>query len=449
MPSPPAAAFIPLLPMPLFALPDVLLLPLAGLAAVLLDRLFGEPPRFHPLVGFGKLADALAGAFNRPRLNVQSVAHAGVQSGAQSGFFSGTDSGASLGAPAGAALALAKPAPLAESYPPATDALRRGSGLLAWALAVLPWVALAAWLCAPDRLGWIGDVLLLTLALGGRSLAEHAAQVGADLVAGDLAAARRHVSFLVSRNTAELDEEGVARACVESTLENGADAIFGALFWFALLGGPGAVLYRLANTLDAMWGYRTPRLAAFGWAAARLDDLLNYLPARFTACAYALCGATRSAFACWRRQAPQWDSPNAGPVMAAGAGALGLTLGGAATYHGQLETRPTLGAGRAPRGADIASALRLVRRALALWLGVWLAIGLTIAYGPDAAGGPAASGAVAESVSGAAPASTSGSAREPAPPFEPEFAPEFASAAPLSQPSLAVGVMDNRGGEHA
>jgi len=439
--------------MPLLALPDVLLLPLAGLAAVLLDRLFGEPPRFHPLVGFGKIADALAGALNRPRLNVQSAAHSGVQSG----LFSGTDSVASVGAHAGAAsaatLALAKAAPLAESYPPATDALRRGSGLLAWALAVLPWVALAAWLCAPARLGWIGEVLLLTLALGGRSLAEHAAQVGADLVAGDLAAARRHVSFLVSRNTAELDEEGVARACVESTLENGADAIFGALFWFALLGGPGAVLYRLANTLDAMWGYRTPRLAAFGWAAARLDDLLNYVPARLTAVAYALCGATRTAFACWRNQAPQWDSPNAGPVMAAGAGALGLALGGAATYHGQLETRPTLGAGRAPRGADIASALRLVRRALALWLGVWLAIGLAIAYGSDAAGGPAAPGAVAESVSGAAPestsTSTSASARESEPPFEPKFAPQFASAAPLSLPALAVVVMDNRGSEHA
>ena len=428
--------------MPLFALPDVLLLPLAGLAAVLLDRLFGEPPRFHPLVGFGKIADALAGALNRPRLNVPS----GAESGAQSDFFSaanpGAASGASIGAQA-ATLALAKAAPLADSYPPATDALRRGSGLLAWALAVLPWVALATWLCAPERLGWVGDVLLLTLALGGRSLAEHAAQVGADLVAGDLAAARRHVSFLVSRNTAELDEEGVARACVESTLENGADAIFGALFWFALLGGPGAVLYRLANTLDAMWGYRTPRLAAFGWAAARLDDLLNYVPARLTAIAYALCGATRTAIACWRRQAPQWDSPNAGPVMAAGAGALGLALGGAATYHGQLETRPTLGAGRPPRGADIARALRLVRRALALWLAVWLAIGLAVAYVPGAAGGPAVPGAVAESVSGAAAASACESATP--------FAPKFASAASPSEPAFAArGVAtSNRDGEHA
>ncbi|MBK1681807.1 adenosylcobinamide-phosphate synthase CbiB [Rhodocyclus tenuis] len=401
--------------MPFFALPDVLLPPLAGLAAVLLDRLFGEPPRFHPLVGFGKLADALAGALNRPRQNTQG------------GNAGGTIT-AQAGATPAAALAVAKAPPLAESYPPATDVIRRGAGLLAWALAVLPWVALAAWLCAPARLGWIGDVLLLTLALGGRSLAEHAAQVGADLVAGDLAAARRHVSFLVSRNTAELDEEGVARACVESTLENGADAIFGALFWFALLGGPGAVLYRLANTLDAMWGYRTPRLAAFGWAAARLDDLLNYVPARLTACAYALCGATRTAFACWRSQAPQWDSPNAGPVMAAGAGALGLTLGGAATYHGQIETRPTLGAGRAPRAADIAPALALLRRALALWLCIWLGISVAVALVPG--GSATAPGAAAAVVS--------------------RVAPEAAPAASFSRTAFA-GAMTNskRGGEHA
>ncbi|WP_153114671.1 adenosylcobinamide-phosphate synthase CbiB [Rhodocyclus tenuis] len=412
--------------MPLFALPDVLLLPLAGLAAVLLDRLFGEPPRFHPLVGFGKLADALAGALNRPRQNTQG------------GNAGGTIT-AQAGATPAAALAVAKAAPLAESYPPSTDVIRRGAGLLAWALAVLPWVALAAWLCAPARLGWIGDVLLLTLALGGRSLAEHAVQVGADLVAGDLAAARRHVSFLVSRNTAELDEEGVARACVESTLENGADAIFGALFWFALLGGPGAVLYRLANTLDAMWGYRTPRLAAFGWAAARLDDLLNYVPARLTAVAYALCGATRTAFACWRSQAPQWDSPNAGPVMAAGAGALGLSLGGAATYHGQIETRPTLGAGRAPRGADIASALRLVRRALALWLSLWFVLALAVAF---VAGGPAvAPAAAAGSSSASLSASVSSVASESAP------------AASLSRTAFSVSAIGtanhNRGGEHA
>lgn len=296
-------------------------LPLAAVAGVLLDRMFGEVSRWHPLVGFGRLAAGLEQRLNRGRA-------------------------------------------------------RRAQGLGAWALAVLPWVALAAWLRDPGLVGWLLDVGLLYLALGGRSLAEHAERVAADLRSGDLAAARQHVGWIVSRNTSALDSSGVAKACVESTLENGNDAVFGALFWFALLGGPGAVLFRLANTLDAMWGYKTERFLAFGWAAARIDDLLNYVPARLTALSYALCGRTRIALACWRRQAPVWESPNAGPVMSAGAGSLGLALGGPAIYHGQLEERPVLGAGRAAQAEDILRALSLVRRSLMLWLAVLLACGV-------------------------------------------------------------------------
>lgn len=304
-------------------MPPFALLVVCALAGVLLDRLLGEPRRAHPLVAFGRLAGWLQARAN----------------------------------------------PAARQGSPAT----RVSGLLAWALAVLPPVALAGWLRLHAG-AWAAvlDVLLLYFALGARSLTEHALAVSRPLAAGDLGAARQRVGWMVSRDTTRLDEAGVARAATESVLENGNDAVFGALFWFFVLGGPGALLFRLSNTLDAMWGYRTPRLRCFGWAAARIDDLLNFVPARLTALSYALCGAgsgaTRRALACWRTQAPAWDSPNAGPVMAAGAGALGLALGGAAIYHGRTEQRPPLGEGASPCAADIERASALVGHAVTLWL---------------------------------------------------------------------------------
>jgi adenosylcobinamide-phosphate synthase len=195
------------------------------------------------------------------------------------------------------------------------------------------------------------------------------------LDADDLAQARQCVAHMVSRETAQMQATDVARATVESVLENGNDALFGAVFWFAVAGAPGVVLYRLANTLDAMWGYRTDRYLHFGWAAARLDDALNFVPARLTALSYALCGRFPVAFACWRAQAPAWASPNAGPVMAAGAGALGIELGGPAKYDGQWHLRPALGVGHGASADDIGAALKLVRNSLWLWLGIVLLLG--------------------------------------------------------------------------
>ena len=149
--------------------------------------------------------------------------------------------------------------------------------------------------------------------------------------------------------------------------------LFRSLFWFFLLGGAGAVLFRLANTLDAMWGYKDERRVYFGWAAARIDDLLNFIPARLTALTYALLGSTATALNCWRTQASHWSSPNAGPVMAAGAGALKVGVGGTARYRGQDEKRPALGAGAPPTAADINRAVTLVERGQWLWLGVFVA----------------------------------------------------------------------------
>lgn len=308
-----------------------LALPLSALAAVLIDRLCGEPRRWHPLVGFGQLASAL-----EKRLNRRATRRLEQRE-------------------------------------------KRGRenvlGLLAWLLVVAPWVAAAVWL--QGRCAMAVDIALLTFALGAQSLREHAEAVVKPLMAGDLEAARQRVGWMVSRETSQLDESGVAKAGVESVLENGNDAIFGTLFWFAVAGGPGALLFRLANTLDAMWGYRTERFKHFGWAAARIDDGLNWLPARLTALTYAVLGHTARALACWRSQAPGWDSPNAGPVMAAGAGSLQVSLGGAAIYHGQEEIRPPLGEGPAPVAVDLRRAIKLVQRSMGLWLLAFFLIGLS------------------------------------------------------------------------
>ncbi len=291
-------------------------------AAVTLDALLGEPRRYHPLVGFGRLAVWL-----------EQVLYGGE----------GAD-----------------------------RALRGG---LALALALLP-LLLAVLLLRVWTFAWLVDLILLTLALGGSSLYRHAMAVVEALSAHDLALARERVGWIVSRDTTELDEQGVARATCESVLENGNDAVFGAIFWFLLLGGPGVLIYRLSNTLDAMWGYRNERYRDFGWTAARWDDLLNWVPARLTALSYALVGKSRTAVRCWREQAHRHASPNAGAVMAAGAGALGLRLGGAAIYHGQLEERPVFGEGEPPGAEDIVRCLRLVRVSLLLWLAVAMLWGL-------------------------------------------------------------------------
>ena len=299
------------------------------ISALVLDGLLGEPRCWHPLVGFGRFARGLETWLRLPEGSLNAAAHI-----------------------AGAA---------------------RWRGMVAVALAVGP-LTLACALLA--REGWLGEALeigVLYLTRGHRCLREHALRVCAALNAADLAAARRRVAMLVSRDTDAMQPVDIARAAVESVLENGNDAVFGALFWFALAGAPGALLYRLVNTLDAMWGYRTPRYLEFGWAAARLDDVLNYVPARLTALSYAAAGHVRDALSCWRQQAGQWESPNAGPVMAAGAGSLQLSLGGPAFYHGQWKSRPPLGVGAEPRAEDIRRALHLVARSLALWLAIILA----------------------------------------------------------------------------
>lgn len=201
--------------------------------------------------------------------------------------------------------------------------------------------------------------------VGGTTLRREAAAMRGLLEAGDVDGARSRLSHLCGRDPATLDEAGLARATVESVAENTSDAVVGPLVWGAVGGVPGLLAYRAVNTLDAMVGHRSARYARFGWAAARLDDVANLVPARLTAVlAVALApvvgGRPRVVLRVWRRDGGKHPSPNAGPVEAAFAGALGRTLGGPLRYGTQpAEERPLLGNGPAPDVADIARTARL------------------------------------------------------------------------------------------
>ncbi|MBF0187428.1 MAG: cobalamin biosynthesis protein CobD [Magnetococcales bacterium] len=208
--------------------------------------------------------------------------------------------------------------------------------------------------------------VLLFYTIASRSLADHADAISRALDAGDLEQARKQLAMIVSRDTDELTEQEITAATVESILENGADGIYGALFWYAIAGIPGAVIYRMVNTLDAMWGYRTPRYNEFGRAAARLDDLLNWPVSLLTCGTYILIGNASTALHAFRHK-PRWKSPNAGRVMATGAGALECLLGGSSIYQGKRVERPTLGVGIPPGKETIARAIDLVETGLWIW----------------------------------------------------------------------------------
>ena len=291
------------------------------IAALLLDKLLGEPKRLHPLVLFGSLVDAIEG-----RLNTEN--HTKVK------------------------------------------------GVIAVIVALLPIVLFAIYIEQHIKHSPLLHVsvsaLVLYVAIGWQSLMDHAKKIIHPMVSNKLDEARAALSMIVSRDTSELSEHEIAKAATESILENGADAIFSAIFWFCLFGIPGVVFYRLANTLDAMWGYKNDRFLQFGWCAARLDDVLNFVPARLTAFSYASVGRFGQAMQCWRAQGFSWKSPNAGPVMASGAGAINVSLGGEAVYDGELQRRPVLGPEESPLTkagfSSIYKACELVNKSIVMWV---------------------------------------------------------------------------------
>jgi adenosylcobinamide-phosphate synthase len=289
----------------------------AGLAlGAAADLLLGDPRRGHPVAGFGAAAAALERRVWRD----------------------------SRAAGAGYALALTVAAAGVGA------ALHRTTGQQPVARALV--TAAATW-----------------TVLGGTSLGRTAGDMHSALTGGDITAARAVLPSLAGRDPSDLTESELARATVESVAENTADAAVAPVFWGAVGGIPGLLGYRAVNTLDAMVGHRSPRYERFGWAAARLDDVANWVPARITAaltvaCAPVAGGSATGAWRAWQRDGAAHPSPNAGRCEAALAGALGLRLGGRNAYGSRIEDRPALGNGRSPGTGDIPRAVRLSR---AVW----------------------------------------------------------------------------------
>ena len=252
-------------------------------------------------------------------------------------------------------------------------------GLTAGAL-VLGWAVQSLLLALP--LGSLWLALAMSSLIAQRSLYDHVAAVASGLEIGGLGGGRLAVSRIVGRDPEALDQAGVSRAAIESLAENYSDGVVAPVFWAALFGLPGLLAYKAINTADSMIGHKTPRHRQFGWAAARLDDLVNFIPARLSGllvCVAALLQPGADALAGWdamRRDARYHRSPNAGWPEAAFAGSLGLAIAGPRSYHGQKVEEPFMGQGGRPHAAapDIRNALRLFIRACLVQAALLLAL---------------------------------------------------------------------------
>ena len=299
-------------------------IPFLIVLALVLDYVLCEPSRFHPLVGFGHWAH-----FLEKKLNNAVVCK--------------------------------------------NNRIAFVVGAIAWfAAVILPLVFTLVIGSIFLSMHWLVygffSAVILYVTIGFKSLYLHIDAVTDALEKNDIEQARDALGFIVSRKTDELSEDEIISATLETLLENSHDALFASLFWFVVAGPLGAVLHRLTNTLDAMWGYRSSRFLYFGKTAARLDDVLGFISAQLTALTFCLVSVNKTSFFCWFTQGLYWKSINAGSVMAAGAGALNITFTSHVNYGEGKIKRTALGCGNAATLPDIKAAKKLINRGLLLWV---------------------------------------------------------------------------------
>ncbi len=309
---------------------------ISSLIAIFLDIVFSETKYFHPLVGFGKYS-----SFIERNCNNLPIHHG----------------------------------------------IKKLLGCLSWLIAMLPLLVIILLISqlkvdfSSLLFSTLIDGIILYFVIGHNSLKQHALNVFNPLIQKNkdsLTNARKEIAKIVSRETSQLTEEDICRATVESIFENGHDAVIASLFWYAIGGIPMVILHRLANTLDAMWGYKNKQFIYFGWCAAKMDDLLGWPSAKVTTLLYAIQGLNNKRFARSlfnaKNQSQHYKSLNGGWVMAAGATILNIQLGGIAVYDNHKIQSVTLGEGDHVTSIDILRSIRIVSNAVWLWIGLLLFI---------------------------------------------------------------------------
>ncbi|GLS91380.1 cobalamin biosynthesis protein CobD [Psychromonas marina] len=291
------------------------------LAALIIDAIFGEPTRYHPLVLFGNLAKAVERKLNQ---------------GSKSRQFIG--------------------------------------GICAWCVLVLPIPLIYCWLIVilPSYVLLLCNIYIVYWAVALNSLQRHGMQIYRPLKANNLLQAQHYCGYIVSRDTSALDQAEISRATTESMLENGHDGVTATLIYFVIGGAPLVIMHRLSNTLDAMWGYRNEQYNYFGKCSARMDDLLGFVSGKITTLLFVTMGVftgrAKAALINAYQQGRQYKSHNGGWVMASGATVLNVCLGGKAIYFGKQVHSPQLGQGESVHSDHIKASLTLVKQAVLMWL---------------------------------------------------------------------------------